>query len=34
MTEKEALKIVQSQGFLTIVSINRDRDGAIMIQAH
>ena len=34
MTEREALKIVQSQGFNTIVSVSRSRDGYIMIQAY
>ena len=34
MSESEALKIVQSQGFNTIVSLSRNKDGYIMIQAY
>ena len=33
ITNKEALLIVQSQGFNTIVSINRTKDGSILIEA-
>ena len=33
ISEKEALKIVQGQGFNTIVSLTHVRDGSILIEA-
>ena len=34
ISDKEALKIVQSQGFNTIVSISHDKNGYKIIQAY
>lgn len=33
ITEKEAMKIALGQGYQTIVSVNRMKDGSILIDA-